>query len=74
MVSSRDAYFDADHVMSENLWYAFGLTAYDSNQEWIEDPSVGVLSPGYKQWGTNNASFVKLKTRNCTEAELHING
>lgn len=48
MVSSRDAYFSADHVMTENLWFAFGVTAYDSNREWIEDPSIGVLSPGYK--------------------------
>ena len=38
MVSSRDSFFDPDYVYSEDLYYAFGLTAYDSNPEPIEDP------------------------------------
>mmetsp|Transcript_3475 Transcript_3475/g.4613 ORF Transcript_3475/g.4613 Transcript_3475/m.4613 type:complete len:112 (-) Transcript_3475:1558-1893(-) len=74
MVSSRDSYFSADHVHTDGLWFAFGLTEYDSNPMPIEDPSIGVVRPGYKQWGTDATSFVDLKTRNCTEAELHING
>ena len=43
MYSARDSFFDSDFVFSENLWYAFGITAYDSNQESIEDPSIGTL-------------------------------
>ena len=58
------------------MQYAFGITAYDSNQEPIEDPSIGVLKPYYKSWGIKGpgVDFEELPTRNCTEAELHING
>ena len=31
MVSKRDSYFEADKTYSDNLSYAFGITAYDSN-------------------------------------------
>ena len=41
MISSRDAFFDPDYIYSENLMYSFGITAYDSNPEVIEDPSYG---------------------------------
>ena len=43
MVSSVDAYFDSDYVYSGPLAFAFGITAYDSNPEPIEDPSYGLL-------------------------------
>ena len=59
------------------MWYAFGITAYDSNQEVIEDPSIGVLQPYYKSWGikegVGSVDFEPLPTRKCTEAELHVN-
>ena len=51
MVSTRDSYFDASETYSENLFYAFGITAYDSNDQPIEDPTYGVLKPYYKSWG-----------------------
>lgn len=51
MVSSRDAYFDSEFAYSENLWYAFGISAYDSEQDSIEDPSIGVLKAFSKTWG-----------------------
>ena len=51
MVSSKDAAFDTHEIFSENLMYSFGITAYDSNRESIEDPSIGVLKPYYKSWG-----------------------
>ena len=31
MVSKRDAYFEASKIYSDNLSYAFAITAYDSN-------------------------------------------
>ena len=78
MVSSMDAHFDSDYVYSDGLMYAFGITAYDSNPEPIEDPSIGVLKPYYKSWGIketlSGVDFEALPTRNCTQAELHING
>ena len=51
MVSSRMAYFDTDFVFSEGLRFAYGISAYDSNPDPIEDPSIGVLRPYYKSWG-----------------------
>ena len=33
--------------------YAFGLTAYDSYQESIEDPSFGVVKAYYESWGAD---------------------
>ena len=57
--------------------FAFGVTAYDSNPEPIEDPTIGVLKPYYKSWGLDETiggvDFELLPTRNCSEAELHIN-
>lgn len=77
MVSQRDAYFDTNEVFSEGLMYAFGIAAYDSNREPIEDPTIGRLKPYYKNWGikeSNDVDFEELPTRNCTEDEFHING
>lgn len=80
MVSSRDAFFDTDFVYSENLWYAFGITAYDSNRESIEDPSIGVIKAVSKTWGgldghdEQSVHFEEIPVRDCTEGELHING
>ena len=53
-------------MVSEGLWFAFGVTAYDSNREPIEDPSIGVIKPFYKQWGLGTDFFTEIPTRNCT--------
>ena len=77
MTSVSDAYFDADYVQTDGLMFAFGVTAYDDNPEPIEDPTIGVLKPYYKSWGLDETiggiDFELLPTRNCSEAELHIN-
>ena len=58
------------------MQYAFGITAYDSNPELIEDPSYGVLKAYYKSWGikkqVKGVDFEELPTRPCTATELHI--
>ena len=54
--------------------YAFGLTAFDANRESIEDPSYGVVKAFYESWSSESADTRELPTRDCTEAELHING
>lgn len=78
MESSADAFYDADFVFDEDLMFAYGITAYDSNQANIEDPSIGQLKPYYKTWGIipdkSGVDFEELPRRNCTEAELHIEG
>ena len=76
MVSSRDSFFSADEIYSRDLAYAFGITAYDSNAEAIEDPSIGTLKAYYKTWGLHEGGGVKwepIPTRDCSQAELHIN-
>ena len=78
MISVIDSNFDADHVFSKGLMFAFAITIYDSNPYSIEDPSIGTLNAYYKTWGLDpehgGVKFEKVPTRNCTEAELHING
>ena len=57
MVSVRDSFYDTDFEFSsdEGLMIAAGLTAYDDNQEPIEDPSYGLLKAYYKIWGLPEA-------------------
>ena len=51
MISVIDSNFEADHVFSKGLMYAYAITVYDSNPYPIEDPSIGVLNAYYKTWG-----------------------
>ena len=75
MVSSVDAHYDSNFVYSDNLMFAFGITAYDSNPDPIEDPSYGVMKAYKKRWGFGGGSEIwELPTRDCTDAELHVNG
>ena len=78
MVSSRDSFYDASYVKDDNIMFAFGITKYDSNPYPIEDPTIGVLKPYYKSWGimkdAKGVHWQELPTRECTEADLHING
>ena len=76
MNSSRDSYFDADFVYSNDLMFAFTITEYDEETEPIEDPSIATLKAYYKTWGLDNkigTTWEEIPTRKCTEAELHIN-
>ena len=72
-----DAFFDSDYEYTTGLMFAFGVTAYDSNPEPIEDPTIGVLRPYYKSWGIHagigGIHWELLPTRECTQAELHVN-
>ena len=76
MLSARDAYFDDTFVYSGHLMFAFAITAYDSNPDPIEDPSIGTLKPYYKSWGLDptqsGVQWEQLPTRKCTLAELHL--
>ena len=77
MESSRDTFFSDEFIFSGNMWFAFAITAYDSNQESIEDPSIGTLNAYYKTWGLGEdqaTTYTPIPSRPCTEAELHANG
>ena len=54
MESHRESYYTTDHVFDGNMMFAFGLTAYDNEQEIIEDPSIGILRPYYISWGLSD--------------------
>ena len=70
-----DNYFGSEYQTDNNLFYAFGITAYDSNPEPIEDPSIGTIKPYYKSWNNEAYGIVwtPIPTKDCTKAELHIN-
>jgi len=58
MVSSQDSYFGTDFEFNsdDGLMIAYGLTAYDSNYESIEDDDYGTLQAFYKTWGFEDAN------------------
>ena len=75
MVSVREAYYDTDHEFTEDddLMIAFGITAYDSNQEPIEEAQYGLLKAYFKTWGglyegSSGVHFQELETKQCTRA------
>ena len=77
MASQRDAFYDPDHVFDQNMMFAFGLTAYDSEQYSIEDPTIGLLKPYYKSWGILNpdydgTEFTPLRYHTCSREELRL--
>ena len=78
MVSTVDSFFDTDYVFNNGLMFAFAITIYDNNPYPIEDPTYGVVTPFYKTWGidkdNSGVKFERVPTRNCTEAEVHVNG
>lgn len=77
MASVRDSHFDADFQFTseEGLMIAFGITAYDDNEEPIEDPQYGHLKAYYKSWGLeegHGVHFRELPTETCSRAELGL--
>ena len=72
MVSVRDSHFDSSYEFTsdEGMMLAFGLTAYDDNQEPIEDAQYGTLQAYYKSWGLidnlDDITFTMLPTKQCT--------
>ena len=73
MVSVRDSFLDTDFEFTtdDGLMLAFGITAYDDNQEPIEDPSYGTLKAYYKSWGikgTSGVDFEELPSEMCSRA------
>ena len=77
MMSSRDSFFTADHVVNEGLMFAFGMTGFDDITESIEDPTIGQLKPYYKSWGildeeAVDSDFEPLRYHTCTREELRL--
>ena len=70
--NSKEYHFDSSYEFNDGLQIAFAVSAYDSEQGPIEDPSIGVMKPFFKMWGFDGGStkFKEIPTRNCTEEEL----
>jgi len=71
MLSARDSFFGTDFEFNtdDGLMLAFGLTAYDSNYESIEDDDYGTLKAYYKTWGFEGAqgeAFTEIPSTFCT--------
>ena len=64
----RYAHWDSDKVFdyeNNRLNFAAGITAYDGNQEPIENPDYGTLKFAFYNWGgegTVGSKFTVLKT------------
>ena len=78
MYSVLDSHYSTDHEFTtdDGLMLAFGLTAYDDNQEVIEDPTYGTLRAYYKSWGIKKENtgidFELIETDACTRAQLGL--
>ena len=78
MVSTRDAHFDQTYEFTQEsgMEVAYAITAYDSNQEPIEDPRYGILKAYYKTWGLSTGKGVQwteLADQYCSKQELGLN-
>ena len=80
-MSVRDSYFspedvfpnDVDDLIFDGFDLAFGITAYDSNYENIEDPTIGQVRARYVRWGFGESErYMNLNSHRCTEEELGI--
>ena len=62
-LSHEDSYFDYKQIWSseDGLQFAFAITAYDNEQESIEDPHYGELLAAYYSWGMGDDMSVSLE-------------
>ena len=78
--SVEDSYFNSSHVVTsdQGLKFAFGITAYDSNQEVIEDLDYGEIKAKFYGWGNDAVmgadELGDLNTHTCTPEELGVEG
>lgn len=78
MISTKDSYFSTDDEFTteDGLMIAFTITAYDSEQESIEDPTYGNLKAYYKTWGiadqVQSEGFEEIPLKFCSKAQLGL--
>ena len=76
--SREDSYFNSSFVWSsdEGMQFAFGITAYDGNQEPIDDPDYGSVVARYVTWGLDDdvpgTQSTPIPTRYCTDEDLGL--
>ena len=78
--SIKNSYYNSSYVLSSNdgLQFAFGITAYDSNQEVVEDLDYGEIKARFYGWGLDDVMGPDqggdLDTHQCSEQELGLEG
>ena len=75
--SVTDSFFtDEPFTTDDGFRVAFALSAYDSEQEFIEDPDYGTLKAYHYEWGFDeiqSSRLIEIETRRCTEEDLYLN-
>ena len=80
--SIKDSYYsmedvfpdDIDDLEYDNFKIAFGITAYDGNEESIEDERYGRIYARFETWGLGGEQFQEINTHPCTDEELGFHG
>ena len=78
--SHQESYLNDTFIISsdQGLNFAYGLTAYDENQEIVEDPSYGVVKAKIGTWGLDGKHIIgrpeALTDHPCTKEELGLTG
>ena len=72
-----DSFFtEESFTTGDGFSVAFALSAYDSEQDFIEDPDYGTLKAYHYEWGfedTQGSRWTQIETRSCTEEDLNLN-
>ena len=76
----RDSYYTPEDVFPydvelsyDGFDLAFGLTAFDTNPERVDDPRFGQLRARYVRWGFNETNRYKdLTSHPCTDEEKGV--
>ena len=64
---------DVENLQYNKFQIAFGLTAYDSDPDPIEDPRYGRIYARFHQWGHGNSTeYTELPAHYCTDEELGL--
>ena len=61
-LSMRDSNFNDTYIVSSEehgLKFAFALTAYDTNYDYVDESDYGSVSAKYAQWGIEGHSYTE---------------
>ena len=74
-----DSHYDESYIFDldkkdNGFQIAFGITAYDDNQEMIDDPDYVTIHARLKEWGNDGmgTTFTELPIRPCTRDDLGL--
>ena len=77
-MSTIDSFYNSSYVASteeHDIKFAFALTAYDNQTEFIDQSEYGHISALYASWGLEDShayASTKIPLRHCSPEELGI--